>query len=221
MASALPNAAGYEWGTKWPCIGGGGGQFRRWAAIRAVSRRRIGQLYVKHGAYYGRWRSATGRSLNRRIGLVRAPGTSEGLTWTQAERQFRELQRSEDLRPTPPRDATAPTVDDAASSLRRRLQIEGARASYLENCESMQRVHISPRIGTRRLDCHALLESTTSPSRSTTLTKQSPITELFEFTLRGLLVRSGRLRLGRRVARITPKRARTNPCKRLRSHPVV
>ena len=35
------------------------------------------------------------------------------------------------------------------------------------------------------------------------------------------VVRSGRLRLGRRVARITPKRARTNPCKRLRSHPVV
>lgn len=27
-----------------------------------------GQLYLKHGAYYGRWRTLDGRKLNRKIG---------------------------------------------------------------------------------------------------------------------------------------------------------
>ena len=46
-----------------------------------------GQLYVKHGAYYGRWRTLDGRKLNRRIGRV---GTG-GITRAEAERQFRKL----------------------------------------------------------------------------------------------------------------------------------
>ena len=44
------------------------------------------------------------------------------------------------------------TVDDAAEVLRARLAMEGARRSYLQNCESMQRVHISPALGKRRVD---------------------------------------------------------------------
>jgi integrase len=116
-----------------------------------VARRRIGQLYVKHGAYYGRWWTPDGRCLNRRIGLVRAPGSTDGLTWTQAEKRFRELQRAELGKPAPPRDAREPIVDDAAATLLRRLEIEGARKSYLENCESMHRIHIAPRIGSRKV----------------------------------------------------------------------
>jgi hypothetical protein len=34
-------------------------------------------------------------------------------------------------------------------ALRERLEIEGARLSYRQNCSSMQRVHISPAIGSR------------------------------------------------------------------------
>jgi hypothetical protein len=30
--------------------------------------------------------------------------------------------------------------------------IEGARLSYRQNCESMQRVHVSPALGKRRVD---------------------------------------------------------------------
>jgi site-specific recombinase XerD len=37
-------------------------------------------------------------------------------------------------------------------SLRRRLAVQGARKSYLQNCESMQRVHISPRRGSTPVD---------------------------------------------------------------------
>jgi integrase len=48
-----------------------------------------GQLYEKSGAYYGRWRTGTGRRLNRKVGRVRTPGEDDGLTRSQAEREFR------------------------------------------------------------------------------------------------------------------------------------
>jgi len=48
------------------------------------------------------------------------------------------------------------TVDQVANRLRNRIAIEGARKSYRQNLESMQRVHISPGAGQaqdrRRLD---------------------------------------------------------------------
>lgn len=120
-----------------------------------MSKRRAygsGQLYVKHGAYFGRWRTLDGRRLNRRIGEVREAGSSEGLTKTQAERAFRKLQEDEERRPRPTAEAARRTVDDAADSLRRRLALDGARKSYLEGCESMQRVHISPAMGGKPLE---------------------------------------------------------------------
>jgi hypothetical protein len=120
-----------------------------------VSKRRTygsGQLYVKHGAYFGRWRTLDGRRLNRRIGTVREAGSSEGLTKTQAERAFRKLQEDEERRPRPTAEAARRTVDDAADSVRRRLALDGARKSYLEGCESMQRVHISPAMGEKPLE---------------------------------------------------------------------
>jgi integrase len=106
-----------------------------------------GQLYEKHGAYYGRWRTSDGRKLNRKLGAVRRPGESAGLTRTQAERRLRQIQDEEERRPR--RAITEPrvTVVDAADSLRRQLAVESARTSYRQNCESMQRVHIAPLLG--------------------------------------------------------------------------
>jgi integrase len=111
--------------------------------------RGTGHLYEKWGSYYGRWRSIDGRWLNRVIGPVRAPGSGEGLTRSQAERAFRRLQDAEERTPRPVRGAVVPSVDEVTDSLRQKLQLRGARRSYLEGCESMQRVHISPRFGTR------------------------------------------------------------------------
>ena len=111
-----------------------------------------GSLYEKCGAYYGRWRTSDGRQVNRKVGAVRPPGTSEGLTRAQAERQLRRLQDEEERRPTPAKRAERHTVDDAVDSLRRKLALEGARKSYLENCQSMQRVHITPRLGSVPLE---------------------------------------------------------------------
>jgi len=67
-----------------------------------------GHLYEKCGAYYGRWRAFDGRRLNRKIGPVRAPGSGDGLTRTQAEREFRKMQEREELRPP----AAYVTLDD-------------------------------------------------------------------------------------------------------------
>jgi len=44
------------------------------------------------------------------------------------------------------------TVDDVADTLRQRLVVQGSRLSYRQNCESMQRVHISPSLGKRPVD---------------------------------------------------------------------
>jgi integrase len=110
-----------------------------------------GHLHEKHGSYYGRWRTADGRLLNRKVGRVRSVGERDGLTRTQAEREFRRLQDEEDRAPRPMYGAPVPTVDEVADSLRGRLDWRGRRKSYQKTCEYMQRVHISPVVGHRKI----------------------------------------------------------------------
>ena len=110
-----------------------------------------GQIYEKWGAYYGRWRTPDGRRLNRRLGPKRAKGGSDGLTRAQAEQAFRRIQAEEATRKPVEPVVEIVTVDQAAERLRERIAIEGARLSYRQNCESMQRVHISPVIGKRKV----------------------------------------------------------------------
>jgi integrase len=108
-----------------------------------------GGLYESHGSYYGRWRTLDGRQLHRLIGRVRPAGSKDGLTRAQAEAAFRRMQDAEERAPRPARGAVVPTVDDVTDSLRKKLRLRGLRRSYLEGCESMQRVHISPRLGSK------------------------------------------------------------------------
>ena len=109
--------------------------------------RGTGHLYEKWGSYYGRWRTLDGRNVNRIVGPIRTPGSNDGLTRPQAERAFRRLQDAEERTPRPARGVEIPTVDEVTDSLRQKLTLRGARRSYLEGCESMQRIHISPRFG--------------------------------------------------------------------------
>ena len=111
-----------------------------------------GNLYVKWGSYYGRWTTPDGRRVNRRIGKVRMRGEKDGITRAEAERGLRRLIETESLRPAPPIDERPRTVDDVAGELRERLAIEGSRLSYRQNCESMQRIHVSPALGKRRIE---------------------------------------------------------------------
>jgi len=110
-----------------------------------------GQIYEKWGAYYARWRTPDGRRLNRRLGPKRRRGESDGLTRAQAEQAFRRIQAEEAARKPVEPTVEIVTVDQAAERLRERIAIEGARLSYRQNCESMQRVHISPVIGKRKV----------------------------------------------------------------------
>src|SRR4051812_7720710 len=106
-----------------------------------------GRLYIKSGAYYGRWRTPDGRYLNRRIGKIRQRGARDGVTRTEAERAMRQLMDAEARRRSPEIVEASKTVDEVVDMLRQRLAIEGSRRSYLENCESMQRNHVSPVLG--------------------------------------------------------------------------
>jgi integrase len=111
-----------------------------------------GHLTVKNGVYYGRWRTADGRQLHRRVGAARTTGGKDGLTRPQAERAFRAMQDAVARRPAPLRGAEGKSVIEASASLRRQLALQGSRRSYLQNCESMERVHLAPALGDRRLD---------------------------------------------------------------------
>jgi len=110
-----------------------------------------GQLYEKWGSYYGRWRTPDGRRLNRKLGPARVKGGSEGLTRAQAEQAFRRIQSEEAARKPAEVVVEILTVDQVADRLRERVAIEGARKSYRQNLESMQRVHISPALGKRKV----------------------------------------------------------------------
>ena len=110
-----------------------------------------GQIYEKRGAYYARWRAPDGRRLNRRLGPKRKPGSSDGLTRPEAEQAFRRIQAEEASRKLVDPVVEIVTVDQAADRLRERIAIEGARLSYRQNCGSMQRVHISPSLGRRKI----------------------------------------------------------------------
>ncbi len=135
-----------------------------------------GQLYTKQEAWYGRWRAADGRRLNRKLGPVRPPGTSEGLTRREAERAFRKAIDQEDQTPWTAA-ATRVTVDDVARSLLARLALEEARLSYQQNCESMYRVHVAPELAERpiqrvtREEIEVLAEHLLSAGRSAKTTR--------------------------------------------------
>jgi len=85
------------------------------------------------------------------IGPKRTKLGSDGLTRAQAEQAFRRIQAEEAKRRPVEPVVEIVTVDQAAERLRERIAIEGARLSYRQNCESMQRVHISPIIGRRKV----------------------------------------------------------------------
>src|SRR4051794_35904816 len=65
---------------------------------------------------------------------------------------MRQLMEAEATRRTPDVVQRVKTLDEVLELLRQRLAVQGARRSYLENCESMQRIHVSPLLGSRFVD---------------------------------------------------------------------
>lgn len=78
-------------------------------------------------------------------------GEADGLTRREAERAFRRVQNAEERHPAPIA-VRAKTVNDATDALRHALALRGCSRSHLANTERMQRLHIGPALGERRLD---------------------------------------------------------------------
>jgi integrase len=106
-----------------------------------------GRLYIKSGAYYGRW-WVDGRRVNRRLGKVREPGTREGLTKREAESAMRQQIQLVTAAPTQERLSVA----DAGDRFVELLELKGRKPSTIEAVHSALRVHLVPQFGDRPLD---------------------------------------------------------------------
>jgi hypothetical protein len=62
------------------------------------------------------------------------------------------MQEAEERRPSRRRELEPVTVGAAATSFRQAKALEGARKSYLEGLESMQRVHLEPNMAAAALE---------------------------------------------------------------------
>ena len=98
-----------------------------------------GTVYIKNGSYYGRWLTVAGGRTNRKLGRVRQPGTSDGITRTQAEKRLRDLMATVQVTSDP-----EVTIAIAGQALLTRLEAKGSAKSHLETVESHLRVHLVP-----------------------------------------------------------------------------
>jgi integrase len=107
-----------------------------------------GTLYQKAGAWYGRW-LVGGRRTNRKLGQVRQPGTKEGLTRSQAERELRRRVESE----APQAVAQRLTVSAAADRYVHHLEhVVGRKPSTVQDYRIMIARHLEPHFGDAPLD---------------------------------------------------------------------
>src|SRR4051794_12335429 len=93
-----------------------------------------GQLYEKHGAYYGRWRDRHGGRFNRRVGSIRVPGSSAGLTRRQAERRLQAMIDGEGAATIV--SDPARTIASVGAAALAQLETHGRRPSTIEAFES-------------------------------------------------------------------------------------
>jgi integrase len=112
-----------------------------------------GSLYVRtdaagREAWYGHWRQNS-RQVKRKIGPKRAPGSREGLTRRQAERELQRLIGEVQVKP---RAGETLTVAEAARRYIAHAERRGRKRSTRANIESEVRVHLEPYFGTRALD---------------------------------------------------------------------
>ena len=107
-----------------------------------------GQLFERAGNWYGRF-YVNGQRVKRKLGPVRPPGSRDGLTRAQAERELRRRIEAEMIAP---RAAQRMTVAHAGERLLRHLEGLGRKRSTLEGYESYLRVHLSPYFGERPLE---------------------------------------------------------------------
>jgi integrase len=107
-----------------------------------------GSIRMKHGAWYGSWRTPDGRRTTRKLGPVRKG--RDGVTKTQAEGKLREMILADGVAAAA-RAIETPTVREAGTTLVARLERDNKKRSPIESVESHLRAHINPLLGELRV----------------------------------------------------------------------
>jgi integrase len=107
-----------------------------------------GSLTVRRGKWFGRWRLGD-QEISRVVGQVRQPGSRDGLTRVQAERELRRLMNATSAA-VRVRDRL--TVHEAGTRLISHLEAKGRKRSTLEVYESMLRTQLAAFFRDRPLD---------------------------------------------------------------------
>jgi integrase len=102
-----------------------------------------GSIRVKHGAWYGSWRTPDGKRTTRKLGAVRKG--RDGLSKTQAEAALREMILAEAQRPAARDDDL--TVAQLGRTLIARLEADGRKPSHVESVRYHLSAHIDPLLG--------------------------------------------------------------------------
>ncbi len=99
--------------------------------------------------WYGKWRDPSGRQVKQKIGPKRTPGTRDGLTRTQAEK---DLRRRIDTPTAAVARGERMTVETAGRALVDRKESQGRARATVQAYDSLLRVHLAPYFGARTLD---------------------------------------------------------------------
>jgi integrase len=95
-------------------------------------------------SWYGRWYTTDGRHPNRKLGLVRQKGSSEGLTIRQAEKRLRQLIEDDETTAAPVTSEV--TIARAGQRMLHHLKVEEEiKPTTLDSYGSIFRTHIEPR----------------------------------------------------------------------------
>jgi integrase len=102
-----------------------------------------GSIRVKHGAWYGLWRTADGRRTTRKLGPVKKG--RDGLSKTQAEAVMREMILMDARRASTAGEDV--TVRQLGKMLLARLERDGRKPSHIESVRYHIARHIDPLLG--------------------------------------------------------------------------
>jgi integrase len=105
-----------------------------------------GSIFEKRNAWYGQWR-VRNRTITRKLGPIRTPGSRDGLTRKMAEARLRKLMSEVTVAPLYERM----TIEEAGERLIQQLVTKGRKASTTVGYESYLRVHVAPFFGEKSI----------------------------------------------------------------------
>jgi integrase len=105
-----------------------------------------GSIFEKRNAWYGQWR-VRNRTITRKLGPIRTPGSRDGLTRKMAEARLRKLMAEVTVAPLYERM----TIEEAGERLIQQLVTKGRKASTTVGYESYLRVHVAPFFGEKSI----------------------------------------------------------------------